>query len=413
MMGRNRVASQIRRGGASALLLVLAVGCTPAMPPSVRQAPAAATPSPPSPPSLSEAARTDPHALAGTRWRLVEAEGRLVPSAPPVTLNFEAARFGGHGGCNNYGGRYRIDAGRIVVEEVASTLIGCQGPVGETEQLLFRGLGGAFGTAIEPDGRLAIVRDGRTVLRFLPVATPPPMEPRALIGTRWRLIEVGGAPVARWRYRNEATLEFGARSFGGHSGCNDYGTGYEIEGRRFVTASIEADAIGCLPPVSTVEERLFRALGGGFEFEIDAEGRLVILKDGAAALRFARIAPPPPLAARPEPAALIGTRWRLVEADGRRIRDDPAYEMVTLDIGEGDLSGSSGCNGYSARYRLQGRRFLPTPVTATQRGCAPPIGPLERRLFQLLGAPFEVDADAEGRLVIVSGGAPALRFEPR
>lgn len=261
----------------------------PAAAPAER--PVAAVPAPP-PPAAPET--TDPRALIGTRWTLVEAEGRAVPTRPPVTLEFGSSGYGGHGGCNNYGARSRMEGPRIVTEEISSTLIGCHGSAaGDTEAALFRGLGGAFETRIEPDGRLAILKEER------------------------------------------------------------------------------------------------------------------------AALRFARVPPTPPLAARPEPAALVGTRWYLVEADGRRVHGVPGYGLVTLDIGDRGFSGSSGCNSYGASYSLLGRRFVPIAVTATQRGCGPPVGPLERRLFQILGAPFEVDADAEGRLVILSGGAPVLRFAGR
>jgi heat shock protein HslJ len=253
-------------------------------------------------------------------------------------------------------------------------------------------------------------------LESAPVPPPVPerrlLDPRDLVGTRWLLAEAAGTTVEPGS-GERPWVEFGARALGGHSGCNNYGTEFQVEGGRFVTAGIEANAQGCGPPVGTTEERLFRALGSPFEAELDGEERLVIVKDGAPALRFRRVQPAPPLTGRPAPAALVGTRWRLVEADGRSIGDDPAYQMVTLDFGERSFNGGSGCNGYSAEFRLQGARFLPTPVMATQRGCGPPVGTLERRLFQILGGPFEVDADAQGRLIVLSGGVPVLRFVAR
>lgn len=275
---------------------------------------------------------------------------------------------------------------------------------------------GLAGCAAEAPPALAVPPEAEAV----PVQAAPPAplpralpDPRVLIGTRWMLVLAAGAAVGPGIGGELPWVEFGSDAFGGHSGCNNYGTRYRIEGRRFVTEGIEANMMACAPPVGPTEERLYRALGGPFDFDIEPDGRLVILKEGAAALRFARVPPTPPLAARPEPAALVGTRWRLVEADGVRVADDPAYQMVTLDWGDRSFNGSSGCNGYSASYRLQGRRFVPTPPMATQRGCGTPVGTLERRLFRILGAPFEVDADAEGRLVILSGGVPVLRFVGR
>ncbi|HEX8216934.1 MAG TPA: META domain-containing protein, partial [Allosphingosinicella sp.] len=123
-----------------AIALALAGCAAPAPEPAQPSRP------PPAAPALQVEAPEDrdPASLIGTRWVLVEAGGRPVPPRPPATLNFEAARFGGHGGCNGYGGEYLIEGRRIVVGLVGSTLIGCSGPVGAVEDALFRGIGGAF-----------------------------------------------------------------------------------------------------------------------------------------------------------------------------------------------------------------------------------------------------------------------------
>ena len=119
-------------------------------------------------PRTEAASDPDPASLAGTRWVLIEAGGTRVPPRPPVTLNFEAGRFGGHSGCNGYGGEYRIEGRRIVVGLVSSTLVGCSGPVGDVEQLLFRAIGGAFEVAHRRGHSLTILREGRPALLFAP-----------------------------------------------------------------------------------------------------------------------------------------------------------------------------------------------------------------------------------------------------
>lgn len=131
--------------------------------------PAQISPPPRAAPALQVEAPEDrdPASLAGTRWVLVEAGGRPVPPQPPATLNFEAARFGGHGGCNGFGGEYRIEGRHIVVGLVGSTLIGCSGPVGAVEDALFRGIGGSFEIAHRRGESLVILREGRQALRFV------------------------------------------------------------------------------------------------------------------------------------------------------------------------------------------------------------------------------------------------------
>lgn len=147
-------------------------GCTVPtrpLPPASPPAPVAPTPAPFAAPDAPAAPVTDPASLAGTRWVLIEAGGERVPPRPPVTLNFEAGRFGGHGGCNGYGAEYRIEGRRIVIGLIGSTLVGCSGtPVGDVEQRFFQGIGGAFEISHRRGQSLTILRDGRPVLVLAP-----------------------------------------------------------------------------------------------------------------------------------------------------------------------------------------------------------------------------------------------------
>jgi heat shock protein HslJ len=71
--------------------------------------------------------------LEGTAWQL----DALVEGADPdaavssvvegSTLELDDGQLGGHTGCNSFGGRYELDGDRLVVDELESTLIGCEG----------------------------------------------------------------------------------------------------------------------------------------------------------------------------------------------------------------------------------------------------------------------------------------------
>jgi heat shock protein HslJ len=154
-----------------------------------------------------------------------------------------------------------------------------------------------------------------------PAAEPEEPPPSALFGTRWVLAAIDGARVAP---QPPATLLFGERGLGGHSGCNAYGVNFRIDGRRFVTAGVGATQRGCRDPVGETERRLFAALGSPFDV-VHRPGRsLTILKTGRPALLFEPAPPPPRLPQRPDEADLLGTSWLLVEADGRPIAGDQA-----------------------------------------------------------------------------------------
>ena len=141
-----------RRSLVVLMLAAVAVGCTSG-------APTATPPGTPAPPSASPPpGHADPTAgLEGTSWRLVWLVGTDLPAGAGITLIVTGDRVSGSGGCNDYGGTYRVDGQRLQIDEVASTLIGCQEPVASREQAFYAALPLATSWEIA-DGRL-ILRD--------------------------------------------------------------------------------------------------------------------------------------------------------------------------------------------------------------------------------------------------------------
>ena len=86
-------------------------------------------------------------------------DGRSPVAGGVPTATFDADRVAGTGGCNQYGGPYRLDpaTGRIQFSELVSTDMGCvQAGVTTFESVFLRGLGGSTQAAIDPSGRLIL-----------------------------------------------------------------------------------------------------------------------------------------------------------------------------------------------------------------------------------------------------------------
>jgi putative lipoprotein len=65
--------------------------------------------------------------LAGREWRLVSIEGQPALAGTTVTASFSTeGRVGGSGGCNSYGGSAAASDGRLLVGDIASTLMACE-----------------------------------------------------------------------------------------------------------------------------------------------------------------------------------------------------------------------------------------------------------------------------------------------
>ena len=106
--------------------------------------------------------------LAGTSWIVVSVDGRSPVAGAVPTATFDAVRVSGTGGCNQYGGPYRLDpsTGQLGVGELVSTDMGCLGAgVSAFETTYLRALGGATQAKLDPLGQLVLSgATGRIVL---------------------------------------------------------------------------------------------------------------------------------------------------------------------------------------------------------------------------------------------------------
>ena len=71
-------------------------------------------------------------------WKLISygSPANPTPAAPDVDTSIEFASDGtltGNVGCNGFGGDYKVDGDKIVFGQIMSTLMFCEGPVGEQE----------------------------------------------------------------------------------------------------------------------------------------------------------------------------------------------------------------------------------------------------------------------------------------
>ena len=74
-------------------------------------------------------------------WRLVSYgdPANPTPAAPSVDTSIifgEDGQVNGNVGCNGFGGGYEVDGGTIIFEPLVSTLMFCEGQVGEQETVL-------------------------------------------------------------------------------------------------------------------------------------------------------------------------------------------------------------------------------------------------------------------------------------
>jgi len=96
--------------------------------------------------------------------------GKYSPIAgSKITIQFENGQVSGNGGCNSYGGEYRVNGDKLELGMLMSTLMACADPaMMEQETIFMQALGDAQGFEIV-GGQLQMYGSGGEALTFVSV----------------------------------------------------------------------------------------------------------------------------------------------------------------------------------------------------------------------------------------------------
>ena len=239
-------------------------------------------PSPTPAVSPSASASTVPVGIVGPTWVVSTIGGNDTVADSRPTMTFGAdGRIEGTGGCNSYGGPYKLDGAAIDVGELASTMMMCTDQsIGAQETALFAALGGAQTWQVDDTGTLKLAGVSEIV------AKPTPAEPSGSAGTglvgAWNLAEMG--PTADFAHL-QPTIEFTADGgVSGFAGCNTFSGSYTTDGSTLTWGPLATTKMACQRPGSAVESDYLVALSGVNAWAIQPDGRLLL--DGAVPLRY-------------------------------------------------------------------------------------------------------------------------------
>ena len=132
------------------------------------------------------------------------------------TLTVEDARLGGHSFCNSFGARYRLDGGRLELEDHPTTLVGCEGDVARAAGVYSRVLRAGDLRATVSSSGLLLSGDGAEVH----LRPRPPVGAGDLVGGRW-VLQALTTEAMGWVAEGEpGLLEFAADgTFSASTGC--------------------------------------------------------------------------------------------------------------------------------------------------------------------------------------------------
>ena len=228
--------------------------------------------------------------LEGVAWSLdtyQDQSGKTVCLLPytEVTATFEAGRVSGYGGCNSYGGSCTIDGESMNVSGVISTLMFCGGNISTQESDYLMNLQKA--TMYNISGNLLRIMDanGNVTLTY------SVLQPLALAGTNWSMLSYnnGQNAVVSTLVGTRVNLIFGADgSLSGTSGCNNYGSEYQVDGNNINIGPIAATRMFCAEPEGIMQQEngYLKALENAASYKIDRQQLWLLFENESIAVVF-------------------------------------------------------------------------------------------------------------------------------
>ena len=233
-----------------------------------------------------------------------------------------------------------------------------------------------------------------------------------LAGTAWHLAELradNGSVVAPLP-RAEPLIIFGEDgTLSGSAGCNLYTASYRINGS---TISVEPISVTGAHPsaereLAQQESQYQKLLVAAASYRVEGDRLVISGPSGKDLLVFLR-------AKQPVQSPLLATTWGLTHysTSGSAVASPIPGTNITLTIdGDGTLSGSAGCNAYSAPYRLNETGLAVERIVATKASSTDPAGVMEQEetYLDLLrsAAGYRIVGDT---LAVIDGNGRAVLF---
>jgi heat shock protein HslJ len=364
-------------------------------------------------PIAGSIAATTTVSLEGTPWKMVsylDSKGQTIQALPgsEVTAMFQDGKVAGKDGCNQYAGTYKVTGNVLTVKLGPSTLMACDPKIMDQAQGYAAALSSSATYQITGK-QLQITNGGGKV-----AVTYAVLESTPLAGTTWQATSYnngkGGAQSIATG--TEITAIFGADgTLSGSGGCNNYSTAYQVITNTIkISPAIATTRMMCPEPVMQQETAYLTALPTAAVYRI--ESNKLELRDAKGALVASYVAKVLPAAAGQAPAAgagqapsktvtttvvttatltlpLEGTPWKLaslLSTKGGAFPPLPGTEITALFQG-GKVTGSAGCNNYSAAYKASGDKLtITTPAATTRMACPAPTMQQETAYLAALGS---------------------------
>jgi len=237
-------------------------------------------------------------------------------------------------------------------------------------------------------------KDGEAAITSAPVllvtsrGTGPTLE-----DTRWKLSEYLNESGDLQPVISDTVIDaqFAAGKVSGSAGCNRYFGGYTSgqQNQLVLDGHMGATQMACAQPIANQERRYLVLLSGVNSREIKGDMLLLLDKQGQLVLKYSA----------ESPLTLENTSWQATGINNGRggVVSSATTTRVIAMFTDGKVSGSAGCNNYSASYEISDSQITIGPARMTRRQCAEPEGIMaqEQEFLQALAAATQYTLTAD------------------
>lgn len=164
----------------------------------------------------------------------------------------------------------------------------------------------------------------------------------------------------------------------GNAGCNSYFGGFEADGSSLSISSLASTEMFCgnPPGVMDQESAFLKAMGSAASYQVDESQLTILDESGDPVLVFDKA----------EPLTIPGSLWDVLAYNNGKqaVVTVMLGTQITAYFGEdGRLTGTAGCNNYSATYEIDGDQISIGPAIATRMACGEPEGIMDQEMAYL------------------------------
>jgi heat shock protein HslJ len=205
--------------------------------------------------------------------------------------------------------------------------------------------------------------------------------------TRWSLVNLPNQPLVADAL---ITLNFDNDNVTGSDGCNRYNASYTLNADNInINKNVASTMMACPEPIMRQTSSYISALTQATGYKIETEQLILLDKTGKPLATFKK-----------QNVQLSGTSWQVTNINNGKqaVTSLIADSKLTSVFGtDGKLSGSAGCNNYTANYKIEAKKVKIGTIIATRKMCAKPTGVMQQEVLFLKALATAATYDVEGK----------------